>query len=192
MHELGFDVMQLYGLTETYGPGTMCVVQDVWKVPGKFSDQQLAHFKSRQGVRYVTEDVMVGEAVTQRNGEVNIMPVPHDGKTVGEIFFRGNGTMKGYLYNEKATAEAFDGGWFHSGDLAVVQPDGYIKITDRSKDIIISGGENISSIEVQNTIRRHHLVADSAVVAMVLVVDLLCIMLAGGECSFTELCYFIQ
>ncbi len=146
----------VYGLTETYGPAVVCAWQPEWN---ELDVEEQTRLKSRQGVRYhVLEglDVMDPETMT---------PVPRDGETMGEIMFRGNIVMKGYLKNPDASDEAFAGGWFHSGDLAVMQPDGYIKIQDRSKDVIISGGENISSIEVEDTLYKHPAVLAAAVVA---------------------------
>jgi fatty-acyl-CoA synthase len=156
MERIGFDLTHVYGLTEVYGPATVCAKHDEWNaldVGGR------AERNGRQGVRYLLEEgctVMDPQTMTR---------VPADGETMGEIMFRGNITMKGYLKNPKATQEAFAGGWFHSGDLAVLQPDGYIKIKDRAKDIIISGGENISSIEVEDVLYRHPAVLAAAVVA---------------------------
>ena len=156
MEALGFELTQVYGLTEVYGPATVCAVQDGWE---KLDIGERARLNARQGVRYHLErDVRVLDAQT-------MLPVPQDGETMGEIMFRGNIAMKGYLKNPKATEEAFAGGWFHSGDLAVMYPDGYMKIKDRSKDIIISGGENISSIEVEDVLYRHPDVLAAAVVA---------------------------
>ena len=156
MEALGFDLLHVYGLTETYGPATVCAVQDGWE---NLKVGERARLNSRQGVRYHLErDARVLDPATMQ-------PVPLDGETMGEIMFKGNIGMKGYLKNAKATQEAFAGGWFHSGDLAVMYPDGYIKIKDRSKDIIISGGENISSIEVEDVLYRHPAVLAVAVVA---------------------------
>ena len=156
MERLGFDLTHVYGLTEVYGPATVCAKQDDW---GQLDIGERARLNARQGVRYHL----------QRSADVldpeTLQPVPRDGATMGEIMFRGNITMKGYLKNPQATEEAFAGGWFHSGDLAVQYPDGYIKIRDRSKDIIISGGENISSIEVEDALYNHPAVAVAAVVA---------------------------
>ena len=156
MEKLGFEITQTYGLTEVYGP---CVVSE-WKPEwdDKNSDERAA-LKARQGVRYPTE-----EAVEVLAPET-MLPVPADAETVGEIMFRGNTTMKGYLKNETATEEAFAHGWFHSGDLAVKHPDGFIEIRDRSKDIIISGGENISSVEVEGVLYQHPAILEAAVVA---------------------------
>jgi fatty-acyl-CoA synthase len=157
MERLGFELTHVYGLTETYGPATVCVKQNDW---AERSLKERVELNSRQGISYPSqEEVIVLDPDT-------LIPVPLDGKTVGEIMFRGNIVMKGYLRNESATNEAFKGGWFHTGDLAVVYPDGYIKITDRSKDVIISGGENISSLEVEDIIQRHPDVELAAVVAM--------------------------
>jgi len=156
MERMGWELTHVYGLTEVYGPATVCAKQDEWKELdiGKRTERN-----GRQGVRYLME-----EGLTVMNPET-MTPVPADGETMGEIMFRGNITMKGYLKNAKASAEAFAGGWFHSGDLAVMQPDGYVKIKDRSKDIIISGGENISSLEVEDVLYRHPAVLAAAVVA---------------------------
>ena len=156
MEKMGFDLTHVYGLTEVYGPATVCAKQDEWE---HLDIGERARLNARQGVRYHLErDVRVLDPETMR-------PVPQDGETMGEIMFRGNIAMKGYLKNPDATDEAFAGGWFHSGDLAVQYPDGYIKIKDRSKDIIISGGENISSIEVEDVLYRHPDVLTAAVVA---------------------------
>jgi len=157
MEKLGFDLTHVYGLTETYGPAAVCVQQDEWN---DLDIGERARLNARQGVRYHMQ-----QAIAVLNPET-MEPVPADGETMGEIMFKGNIAMKGYLKNEKATQEAFAGGWFHSGDLAVMSPDGYVKIKDRSKDIIISGGENISSIEVEDVLYRHPAVIAAAVVAM--------------------------
>ena len=156
MEQMGFSITHVYGLTEVYGPATVCAKHESWEAlpPG-----EQAQLNGRQGVRYVVQ-----EAVTVMIPET-MQPVPADGETMGEIMFRGNITMKGYLKNPAATKEAFGGGWFHSGDLAVMYPDGYVKIKDRSKDVIISGGENISSIEVEDVLYRHPAVMAAAVVA---------------------------
>ena len=157
MEALDFRVTHVYGLTETYGPSVVCAWQDEWDAAPA---EQRARLKARQGVRQLLLDgLMVADPDT-------LQPVPKDGQTLGEIMMRGNLVMKGYLKNPSATAEAFDGGWFHSGDLAVWHPDGYVEIRDRSKDIIISGGENISSIEVEDALYRHPLILEAAVVAM--------------------------
>jgi fatty-acyl-CoA synthase len=156
MEKLGFAVTHLYGLTETYGPAVVCAWHDEWDalpLPEK------AKMKARQGVRY-----QVLEALTVMDPET-MQPTPRDGATMGEIMFRGNVVMKGYLKNPKATTESLAGGWFHSGDLAVMHADGYIEIRDRSKDIIISGGENISTIEVEGVLYQHPAVLEAAVVA---------------------------
>jgi len=156
MEQMGFDLTHVYGLTEVYGPATVCAKHEAWDA---LDIGERARLNARQGVRYHLErDVRVLDPETMQ-------PVPQDGETMGEIMFRGNIAMKGYLKNPKATQEAFAGGWFHSGDLAVQYPDGYIKIKDRSKDIIISGGENISSIEVEDALYRHPDVLAAAVVA---------------------------
>ncbi len=156
MEQMGFDLTHVYGLTEVYGPATVCAKHEAWDA---LDIGERARLNARQGVRYhLQRGVQVLDPQTMQ-------PVPHDGETMGEIMFRGNITMKGYLKNPKATEEAFAGGWFHSGDLAVQYPDGYVKIKDRSKDIIISGGENISSIEVEDVLYRHPAVLAAAVVA---------------------------
>ena len=156
MEMMGFDLTHVYGLTEVYGPATVCAKHEAWDA---LDIGERARLNARQGVRYHLErDVRVLDAQT-------MLPVPQDGETMGEIMFKGNIAMKGYLKNPKATQEAFAGGWFHSGDLAVMYPDGYMKIKDRSKDIIISGGENISSIEVEDVLYRHPAVLAVAVVA---------------------------
>ncbi|WP_426144035.1 acyl-CoA synthetase [Pseudomonas sp. DWP3-1-2] len=153
---MGICITHAYGLTETYGPVTVCAWKAEWD---ELTADDRATVKARQGVRYPTlEGVMVADPLTHQ-------PVPKDGKTIGEIYMRGNTVMKGYLGNPKATDQAFDGGWFHSGDLAVWHPDGYLEIRDRLKDIIISGGENISTIEVESTLYRHPAILEAAVVA---------------------------
>jgi fatty-acyl-CoA synthase len=156
MERMGFDITHVYGLTETYGPASVCAKHAEWDA---LDIGVRTERNGRQGVRYTVEE---GMAVKD---PATMADVPWDGETMGEIMFRGNITMKGYLKNPTATAEAFEGGWFHSGDLAVMQPDGYAKIRDRSKDIIISGGENISSIEVEDVLYRHPAVMAAAVVA---------------------------
>jgi len=156
MQNLGFDVMHVYGLTETYGHMLQCAWNDDWN---NLDTEKTNEIKARQGVRYPnTEGAVVMDPETMK-------AVPNDGKTMGEIMIRGNIVMKGYYKDKEATDKAMAGGWFHSGDLAVTYPDGYIKIQDRSKDIIISGGENISSIEIENTIAKHPAVSLAAVVA---------------------------
>ncbi|HKB55284.1 MAG TPA: AMP-binding protein, partial [Ramlibacter sp.] len=156
MERLGFDLTHVYGLTEVYGPATVCPKHDEWE---KLDIGERARLNARQGVRYhLQRDAMVLDAQSMQ-------PVAWDGETMGEIMFRGNILMKGYLKNPAATQQAFAGGWFHTGDLAVQFPDGYMKIRDRSKDIIISGGENISSIEVEDVLYRHPAVLAAAVVA---------------------------
>ena len=156
MERMGWELTHVYGLTEVYGPATVCARQEEWK---DLDIGSRTERNGRQGVRYLME-----EGLTVMDPQT-MQPVPADGDTMGEIMFRGNITMKGYLKNPKATREAFGGGWFHSGDLAVMQPDGYVKIKDRSKDIIISGGENISSLEVEDVLYRHPAVQAAAVVA---------------------------
>ena len=156
MESMGFSVTHLYGLTEVYGPATYCAWQDEW---ASLPSDERAAMMARQGVLYPTlTDVIVGDPHSAA-------PVPADGKTIGEIMMRGNTVMKGYLKNPGATEETFAGGWFRSGDLAVMHPDGYVEIKDRSKDIIISGGENISSLEVEEVLYRHPDVLEAAVVA---------------------------
>ena len=156
MENLGFEVMHVYGLTETYGHMLQCAWNDDWNSLEKDKKNEI---KARQGVRYPnTEGAIVMDPETMK-------PVPKDGKTMGEIMIRGNIVMKGYYKDKEATDKSMAGGWFHSGDLAVTHPDGYIKIQDRSKDIIISGGENISSIEIENAIAKHPSVSLAAVVA---------------------------
>jgi fatty-acyl-CoA synthase len=152
----GFQVTHVYGLTETYGPAVVCAWNPDWNT---LDPEKRAAVKARQGVKYpVLEDLMVGDPET-------LEPLPWDGERMGEVFMRGNIVMKGYLKNPQATEQAFAGGWFHSGDLGVRHPDGYVELKDRSKDIIISGGENISSIEVEGAIYRHPAVSAVAVVA---------------------------
>lgn len=156
MEAMGFSLTHVYGLTETYGPCMLCEWDDAWnsKTPS-----ERAALKARQGVKSVLqEDMMVADSISMQ-------PVEKDGASIGEIFIRGNIVMKGYLKNYNATKEAFEGGWFRTGDLAAWHPDGYIEIKDRSKDIIISGGENISSIEVEDVLYRHPDVEEAAVVA---------------------------
>lgn len=172
MEARGFDLTHAYGLTETYGPAIFCETQAEWD---NLPIEQRAKLNARQGVPYhVLEDVMVA------NPE-SMAPVPRDGKTIGEIFMRGNNVMMGYLKNAKATASVFKNGWFATGDLGVIHEDGYIQIKDRSKDIIISGGENISSVEVEDALYEHPAVAGAAVVA--------CPDSKWGEtpCAFVEL-----
>jgi len=157
MREAGFNVTHLYGLTEVYGPAVVNDWNSEWET---LPAQQQASLKARQGVRYhALEELDVLDPET-------LEPVPRDGETLGEVMFRGNVVMKGYLKNRAATDEAFKGGWFHSGDLGVVYPDGYIQLKDRSKDIIISGGENISSIDVEEVLHKHPQIVAAAVVAM--------------------------
>lgn len=157
MNEAGFNVTHVYGLTETYGPAVINDWHEGWNA---LDPTKQAELKSRQGVRYVCL-----EGLSVRDPETMEL-TPMDGKTIGEVMFRGNVVMKGYLKNPEATVEAFNGGWFHSGDLAVVYEDGYLQLKDRSKDIIISGGENISSIEVEEVLYKHAGIDAAAVVAM--------------------------
>ncbi|MEE8273017.1 MAG: acyl-CoA synthetase [Alphaproteobacteria bacterium] len=156
MQRLGFRITHVYGLTEVYGPAVVCAWHDDWD---ELPAARQAALKARQGVTYpVQEGLMVADPDT-------LAPVPPDGATMGEVFTRGNITMKGYLKNPAATRDSFAGGWFHTGDLGVMHPDGYIELKDRSKDIIISGGENISTIEVEGALYRHAAVLEAAVVA---------------------------
>ncbi|MEX8519207.1 MAG: acyl-CoA synthetase [Leptothrix sp. (in: b-proteobacteria)] len=155
--QIGLDITHVYGLTEVYGPSSVCAKQESW---AQLSLEERALLNGRQGVTYPMQ-----EAIAVLDPQT-LQPVPADGETMGEIFFRGNVVMKGYLKNPAATEDAFAGGWFHTGDLAVMYPDGYVKIKDRSKDIIISGGENISSIEVEDALHRHPAVLTAAVVAL--------------------------
>jgi fatty-acyl-CoA synthase len=156
MERMGFHITHVYGLTEVYGPAVVCAWHDDWNA---LPVEEQAVLKARQGVRYqVLEGLMVADPTTLR-------PTPSDGTTIGEVFMRGNIVMKGYLENPKATRKAFKGGWFHTGDLGVMHPNGYIELKDRSKDIIISGGENISTIEVEGALYRHPAVLEAAVVA---------------------------
>jgi fatty-acyl-CoA synthase len=156
MEALGFHITHVYGLTEVYGPAVVCAWHDEWD---ELPAAERARLKARQGVTYlVLEDLTVADPAT-------FAPVAPDGASMGEVLMRGNIVMKGYLKNPHATEEAFAGGWFHSGDLGVMHPDGYIELKDRSKDIIISGGENISTIEVEDVLYRHPAVLEAAVVA---------------------------
>jgi fatty-acyl-CoA synthase len=156
MEGMGFHITHVYGLTEVYGPAVVCEWHEEWN---RMAIGEQARLKSRQGVCYpVLESLMVADPTSMQ-------PVPADATTMGEVFFRGNIVMKGYLKNAKATGDAFKDGWFHSGDLGVLHPDGYIELKDRSKDIIISGGENISTIEVEGVLYRHPSVLEAAVVA---------------------------
>jgi fatty-acyl-CoA synthase len=156
MEQAGFDVTHVYGLTESYGPATVCEWKGEWDA---LPLEPRAAQKARQGVPYhVLDGLTVMDPATMTE-------TPHDGRTMGEVMMRGNIIMRGYLKNPTATEEAFKGGWFHTGDLGVMHPDGYIQLKDRSKDIIISGGENISTIEVEGVLYRHHAVLEAAVVA---------------------------
>jgi fatty-acyl-CoA synthase len=155
MENMGFNVTHLYGLTESYGPATVCAWQEEWT---ELPLRERARLMARQGVRYPTlEGLQVADPQTH-------VPVVRDGATLGEVMLRGNTVMKGYLKNPKATAEAFREGWYHTGDLAVWHPDGYIEVKDRSKDIIITGGENVSSLEIEECLYRHPQVMEAAVV----------------------------
>jgi fatty-acyl-CoA synthase len=153
---LGFRINHVYGLTETYGPITVCEWHVDWD---RAASEERARLRARQGVAYVTSDPV-------RVVDADLSDVPRDGQTMGEVVMRGNNVMKGYFEDERATADAFRGGWFHSGDLAVMHPDGYIELRDRAKDIIISGGENISTIEVERSLVRHPDVLEAAVIAI--------------------------
>ena len=156
METLGAKIIHVYGLTETYGPHTVCAAQPAWK---NLSIGEQARLKARQGVAYtIADDVRVVDE--------NMIDVAADGETMGEVLMRGNNVMIGYYQDLQATSDAFRGGWFHSGDLAVMHPDGYIELRDRNKDIIISGGENISSIEIEQTLYRHPAVLEVAVIAI--------------------------
>ena len=157
MKAAGFNITHLYGLSETYGPAVVNEWHQDWN---QLNENDQASLKARQGVRYLPL-----ESLDVMNPET-MQPVPRDGKTIGEVMFRGNVVMKGYLKNKSATEESFKGGWFHSGDLGVIHEDGYIQLKDRSKDIIISGGENISSIEIEEVLYKHPAVEAVAVVAM--------------------------
>ncbi len=156
MESMGAVITHVYGLTETYGPHSICEWQPHWD---NLVGEEKALIKSRQGVPYI-------HALEMRVVDNNMENVPRDGMTIGEVIMRGNNVMKGYFMQEEATREAFRGGWFHSGDLAVMHEDGYIEIKDRKKDIIISGGENISTVEVENTLYKHPDVQEVAVIAM--------------------------
>jgi fatty-acyl-CoA synthase len=156
MEGLGFHITHVYGLTEVYGPAVVCAWHGEWD---DLPPAERARLKARQGVAYpVLEDLTVADPAS-------LVPLAADGETMGEVLMRGNIVMKGYLKNPRATEEAFAGGWFHTGDLGVMHPDGYIELKDRSKDIIISGGENISTIEVEDVLYRHPCVFEAAVVA---------------------------
>ncbi|KCV81350.1 acyl-CoA synthetase [Actibacterium atlanticum] len=156
MEAMGIDVTHVYGLTETYGPSVVCAWKDAWDVK---SNDEKAKLKARQGVKNLA---LAGLMVADPN---TLEPCPQDGETMGEIFMRGNNVMKGYLKNPSATEKSFKGGWFASGDLGVMHPDGYVELKDRSKDIIISGGENISSVEIEDVLYKHPAVMEAAVVA---------------------------
>jgi fatty-acyl-CoA synthase len=156
MERMGFQVMHAYGLTETYGPATLCEMQPEWR---DLDLAEKAKMMARQGVRYITAG---GLAVIDPESGAQL---PADGRSMGEIAIRGNTVMMGYLKNPDASNAVFQGGWFRSGDLGVMHPDGYVEVKDRSKDIIISGGENISSLEVEEIMSRHPAVREVAVVA---------------------------
>jgi fatty-acyl-CoA synthase len=156
MAQIGFDITHVYGLTEVYGPASVAVKRESW---AEESLSEQTRLNGRQGVRYMLQE---GMTVLDPG---TLAETPADGQTMGEIMFRGNIVMKGYLKNPASTDKAFEGGWFHTGDLAVMEPDRYVKIKDRSKDIIISGGENISSLEVEDALYRHPAVLACAVVA---------------------------
>jgi fatty-acyl-CoA synthase len=156
MSELNFRVVHVYGLTETYGPVTVCPEQETWH---ELPLPERARYLARQGQAYISSDLV-------RVVDEQMNDVPQDGATMGEVVMRGNNVMSGYFHDEAATSKAFAGGWFHSGDLAVWHPDGNIELRDRGKDIIISGGENISSIEVEQTISAHPAVLECAVIGM--------------------------
>ena len=156
MEKIGFDITHVYGLTETYGPAAVCAKRPHW---AEESLAEQTRLNGRQGVRYALQ-----EGMTVLDAET-LEEVPADGEALGELMFRGNILMKGYLKNPSATRAAFAGGWFRSGDVAVLQPDRYAKIRDRSKDVIISGGENVSSLEVEDALYRHPAVLICAVVA---------------------------
>jgi fatty-acyl-CoA synthase len=156
MEAMGFEVLHLYGTTESYGPSTYCAPYAEWD---GFDEDERYRIMARQGIPVaLVEDMIIADPETMK-------PVPRDGETIGEIMLRGNTIMRGYLKNPAATAEAFSGDYYHSGDLAVWHADGYIEVKDRSKDIIISGGENISSLEVEEVLYRHPQVMEAAVVA---------------------------
>lgn len=156
MQEMGINVTHVYGLTEVYGPSVVCAKHESWN---KLSIEDQAEKNKRQGVRFASmEGLMVANSET-------LEPVTKDGQTLGEVFMRGNILFNGYLKNEKATMKDFKGGWFHTGDLGVMHADNYIELKDRSKDIIISGGENISSIEIEDVLYKHPSVQSAAVVA---------------------------
>ena len=157
MNQFGFEVMHVYGLTETYGHILQAAPQDSW---AEQSIEAQAELKSRQGIRFAMTEAV--DVINNETGE----PVPWDSETIGEIVIRSNTTMKGYLKDPQATAKALQNDWFYSGDLAVIHSDGYIQVKDRAKDIIISGGENISSVEIEGTLYKHPSVGDAAVVAM--------------------------
>jgi len=157
MELIGVELTHIYGLTETYGPASLCEPQPAW---ARLSEAERADLCARQGVNYGLQTEMT--VLSETTG----LPVAANGEEVGEIVFRGNMTMMGYLKDPEASARAFSGGWFHSGDLGVLEPDGYVRIKDRSKDIIISGGENISSVEIENTLYAHPAVDVVAAVAM--------------------------
>ena len=166
MERMGFRIVHVYGLTETYGPYTVCQWQDAW---ASLSDTERAKLQSRQGVGMIqTDAVRVVEVLPEEYdvGSVQLVDVPADGTTMGEIVMHGNNVMSGYYRDDEATAKAFAGGWYHSGDLGVMHPDGYVELRDRAKDVIISGGENISTVEVEQAVLSHAAVLEAAVVGV--------------------------
>jgi fatty-acyl-CoA synthase len=158
---MGFSIVHVYGLTETYGPYSVCQWQRQWD---GFEPEQRARLRARQGVGMIQADRMRVVELDLRDGQ--LVDVPADGATMGEIAMRGNNVMKGYYRDPEATATAFAGGWFHSGDLGVMHPDGYVELRDRAKDVVISGGENISTVEVEQAVLAHDAVVDAAVIGV--------------------------
>jgi len=158
---MGFSIVHVYGLTETYGPYSVCQWQRQWD---GFEPEQRARLRARQGVGMIQADRMRVVELDLRDGQ--LVDVPADGATMGEIAMRGNNVMKGYYRDPEATAKAFAGGWFHSGDLGVMHPDGYVELRDRAKDVVISGGENISTVEVEQAVLAHDAVVDAAVIGV--------------------------
>ena len=161
MERMGFTILHVYGLTETYGPYSVCEAQPAWQ---ELEAQERSQLRARQGVGMVHGDPVRVVATTLRDGE--LVDVPADGQTMGEIVMRGNGVMAGYFKDPEGTAKAFEGGWFHSGDLGVMHPDGYVELRDRAKDVVVSGGENISTIEVENAVSSHPAVLETAVIGV--------------------------